>query len=362
MIVKKRTTGFKAAGFFFILVALVILENTDFAGFETSVLLAFIPVAIASLLFFYRNQVVFDGHKVSATFIKGSPILGKEEEVSLSSYTSVSTTLEKRNSGKRSYTIYPVRFLSEGSGSNLHIVDAPDSGSARTLGEELADLFKLPLVDTATGVHLERSPETLNMSLKERYLHENRKLIPAKKPVDCHCSHSSEGLNSLIKIDKTGLNGGNIFVCAIGFIWIGIVAGIGGAIIAEDGFRDNLIPVYASSLIILGLLPMLFFVLSGLRSAYSRYEIVVSPTTFSFISFGPIFSLTHSIPIVKLEELEIVQKLAGRGLVHQHAFISEILMARSDEKTIGMGQGLGSDELLWVKYIVESAICNSSHV
>jgi hypothetical protein len=95
-------------------------------------------------------------------------------------YTQEIQEMHSRRGGKKYHTVFPVRLV--GPGVEILAGDYPTEGAARSAGESMARMLGKPLSNSTGARPSIRSPEDLDLSLRDRILQGGRPLVPPEPP------------------------------------------------------------------------------------------------------------------------------------------------------------------------------------
>lgn len=289
---------------------------------------------------------------------------------SLDEFEQVTITKEVRRSKNSTYTVYPVKLVSEG--KDICFEEPQEYQKARKKAEEVAGFLEFRIMDCTSGTAVWRSPEEFDESLRERARRTGEAVAVADPPELMRTQVQVEDRQVILDLPAAGFTAQHVAPVVMGWLFI-----IGAGIFFVRGpFKDVFKQPRPMNYIFMGfvavfmLMPLLGMIAS-VKSAFRRDRVIASPDSLQYQSKGLIFTRTKYMPADEMEEL-VLPNMTGRDEVAAQiekleapAVVKGIaralakrrgrqqgILARSDKLTIEFGKNLADDELVWLHAVI----------
>jgi hypothetical protein len=297
---------FFAAGAFVILsvFGLVPMENEGGRAPWFLVFFGLPFLLIGLVLMLGRGGIVIDLRQ--NTVIKWWGLLAPIKRTYHELGTSKRVTLkeETRGSGKNRHTVYVVRLEPE-AGESLELSAPPAYQSGRAEAETIAKFVNLPMIDYTSGAPVERAPEQLDESVRERArrTRENIKLPP--QPYHLRAEVQDLGDSATIKLPSPGLSAlqiPQVLIPTLFALFAGVVI-LPGILSTDEAEAIYLIGGMVSFFFVV--LPLSVAGLAVLSQVRKRITVTVSHLSLKVEERGLFRTRITEIPAEELEGLTL---------------------------------------------------------
>jgi hypothetical protein len=210
--------------------------------------------------------------------------------------------------------------------------------------ERVAKFLQLPMRDAASGSEQVRQPDELDISLRDLWKKEGKEPNLLAQPSSGRVVLTTESDQAVFDIPPSGFGLlHTIQILGAGIMLIFVLSFFGFSVIKGVGTAPGPFKFLWFGFGLLFVLPVFSVIASATKSALSKHRLTVSKDELILETSSPLGGSTAKIPMEQLEELELVNG-------------ARALEARSDYAAIRVGAGLDTEEVAWVKSMLEYII------
>jgi hypothetical protein len=341
---------FLAVGLGGILIGLTSSASNS-ASISFQIFLPSIFALVGLAISFGRRHIYGDKNSRRLSCWWGIGGLGIKSEYDVSQSNLVSVKQETRGSGKnrRTYYVVYVSAICDEEQKPCEAAPLRDYCEARQVGEALSRFLNIPLCDYIAGGGLNRDPETLDWSIRERFTNEGRTPEFPELPNESKIKHVAEGHSHRLILPPRGLCFGTIIessLFAIGAIFLLPMAVGILYLLNTDKSLPSSISHGGTAIILIAIgLGALRLGRNLWDSINGHCEILVSRDRLVIESHGMLSVSTNEFSAEKIEEV-------------LPAMFAKELLIRSDEQKVSIGSGLDQSDLCFIRGCIEYALCS----
>lgn len=339
---------FFLAGLFMLLTFFEVIDIGEVTGDRNAMLIVgSIFTLVGTLLVFGRLKVTIDNgsKKILKTFSIIIPV--KKFEYNLTDFNLVEITKEIRRSDKSTTIVYPVN-LKGNDENNLNIKETRDYNKSRLIAEQIAKIIGFNIEDSSTGTAVLRENEHLDESLRERKKRTGITVEIPNMPQSLFERITDRGSYLEISLPK---NKGLMIRILIPLLSMIAFYGIAFSFFAgnfDDYTKDfDKTPIYFIIIFcLIFFLPIIFIIAGAIFMNITPTLVKVSPISLN------VFSGRKEIEISCDDLEELVTEGMDKKNNFNSFFSANSITAISDKVNISFGQGLTSEELIYVYAVI----------
>jgi hypothetical protein len=305
------------------------------------------PSALVGLVFlaaglavgFGRKGVMIDRAEGTVTTWWGVFVPFSKKHLDLGEPGWIELGREVRGSGKSRTVVYPVALVEDGDAASQELLAPQSYEEGRRAAESMASFLEIAMHDTSTGERVVREAGTLDESLRDRLMREQGSVPAPSSTPPGRLRAARDGDRVSCVLPPGGVRMQNL----VGLVMVIIIPVF---VLRQFWFDDDMpLPVRGFFLLFMAI-PALFVLPPLVRSLLGRDRVEVSQSELVVRRWGAPWG-GKRIPTEQLEELTVV----GQGASVPSFFTSRAsgsVVARSDQLTLVMGQGLSPEEAQWL--------------
>ena len=314
--------------------------------------------AVGGAILFGRMELIID--RSEGTVIKDWKLLSKtvyEQRRELKEFDRIRLNSEIRRSKNSSYTVYPIRLEGD-SAEAFSISEGRAKGEARTQAESLATFLSLPIYDELSGSVRIRDADTLDQSIREKFLSgEESNEIP-DPPARMKSRVDYDGNSLQVQIPPPGFNAGFLIAfTAIAFFELIFIFSFAIPIFSNfESDSPALIFIIIFGFFFLGIPTLILLGLLG-NTFLATQSVSVSNQTLSVTKGWPLRK-SSNMPRNRIEEFVIGARSKSQGNKKSIFNIGpgKEIQAVSDDTTLSFGSGLSDDELAYIHALAKGIL------
>lgn len=301
-------------------------------------LVVFVLFLAGLILVGYRSGVTLDREDklaVSWRSLFGLRMVSDEINTAEACNVLLSVDSETRRDENETEHVRIYTIAIEGEGATIELDELEDAyREAQQSSERFARFLWVPIVDSTSGERVQRDPESIDESLRDRLrrTQEFPESMPASKAFEV-----SQPDDTTTRFEVPGRMGffrglKHLFFLAFG----GAAGGFAGNLFLNET-HEILKPIWLGLTVVAGLL-LLWTLIQILKDLTTREILTLTPETFSLTTRWALWKSTDHMPMNDLEEL-MVNTERGERL---REFAG--LRARSDDEVLDFGEYLDIEE------------------
>lgn len=264
----------------------------------------------------------------------------------LKAFDRISLRTEIRRSDKSTYTVYPIRLISE-TEANFDLSQSRNELEARKEAESLAKFLSLPIHDETSDSLRIRHPDSLDQSIKQKFESGAELNEIPEPPANLKSRIDYDGITLHVEVPPPGFNIGLVVaILVIALFEVAFISIFAIPFLSNFNWEDPasfIFPLFA--LIFLSIPTLIILALIG-KAFIAKQFITVSNASLQVMKGWP-FKRTRNISSQDLEELFIATNMPqSQDRKASAGFGSNLeIIAVSDAKRASFGAGLRKEEL-----------------